>query len=83
MRHVLRLAHLHYGWVILAVTSLTVLMAAGVTAVPEVATVHEALTVVVNHDQIVDQGVHEHSAASRRRGERCGNRHAQPQRDGA
>jgi MFS family permease len=34
--HVPRPAHLHYRWVILAVTSLTVLMAAGVTAVPAV-----------------------------------------------
>jgi MFS family permease len=34
--HVPRPARLHYRWVILAVTSLTVLMAAGVTAVPAV-----------------------------------------------
>jgi sugar phosphate permease len=34
--HVPRPTHLHYRWVILAVTSLTVLMAAGVTAVPAV-----------------------------------------------
>jgi sugar phosphate permease len=34
--HVPRPARLHYSWVILAITSLTVLMAAGVTAVPAV-----------------------------------------------
>jgi sugar phosphate permease len=34
--HEPRPARLHYGWVILAVTGLTVLMAAGVTAVPAV-----------------------------------------------
>jgi sugar phosphate permease len=34
--HAPRRARLHYGWVILAVTCLTVLMAAGVTAVPAV-----------------------------------------------
>jgi sugar phosphate permease len=34
--HLSRPARLHYRWVILAVTSLTVLMAAGVTAVPAV-----------------------------------------------
>ena len=36
MLHVPRPPRLHYGWVILAVTCLTVLMAAGVTAVPAV-----------------------------------------------
>ncbi len=36
MLHVPRPARLHYRWVILAVTSLTVLMTAGVTAVPAV-----------------------------------------------
>ena len=36
MLHVPRPARLHYRWVILAVTGLTVLMAAGVTAVPAV-----------------------------------------------
>ena len=36
MLHVPRPARLHYRWVILAVTCLTVLMAAGVTAVPAV-----------------------------------------------
>jgi MFS family permease len=34
--HIASPAHLHYGWVILGVTCLTVLMAAGVTAVPAV-----------------------------------------------
>ena len=36
MLHIPRPARLHYRWVILAVTSLTVLMTAGVTAVPAV-----------------------------------------------
>ena len=36
MLHVPRLARLHERWVMLAVTGLTVLMAAGVTAVPAV-----------------------------------------------
>ena len=36
MLHVPRLLRLHYRWVILAVTSLTALRAAGVTAVPGV-----------------------------------------------
>ncbi len=36
MLHEPRPARLHYGWVILAVTGLSVLMAAGVTAVPAV-----------------------------------------------
>lgn len=45
-------------------------------AVPEVAKAHGALTVVVSHDQIIDQGVHEHSAAGRRLGECCAERHA-------
>jgi hypothetical protein len=36
MVHVPRLTRRHYRWVILAVTGLTVLMAAGVTAVPAV-----------------------------------------------
>jgi hypothetical protein len=43
-----------------------------------VAKIHGALAVVVSQDKIVDEGVHEHTAAGRRQGERYGDRHAHP-----